>query len=120
MAPFHTLQQTRTLVRGVLLWFVLSLAVAFAAPLVRPVALGDVCSASAPQPVQPDDAVPGTSSAHTLQCSLCLPFTVPPPQMALPVAAGGVPQGALPWIAMGLIAAPVPTPLCARGPPSLR
>jgi hypothetical protein len=120
MASFHSFRQTRTLVRGVLLWFVLSLAVAFAAPLVQPVSLGAVCSASATPLAQSDDVVPGTPSAHTVQCSLCLPFTAPPSQFALPVDSIGVPQGTLPWMALGHVAAPVPSALSARGPPAFR
>jgi hypothetical protein len=120
MASFHSFWQTRTLVRGVLLWFVLSLTLAFAAPLVQPVSLGGVCSANATPLAQSDDVVPGVPSAHTLQCSLCLPFTAPPSQIELPVDAGGVPQGALPWMALGHIAAPVPSALSARGPPAFR
>jgi hypothetical protein len=117
----QTLRQTRTLVLGVLAWFVLSLGVAIASPVVKPQALSLVCSGiGAVKLVAPsEDGTVPAASAHTLDCALCFAAGAPPTASAtMPIAVGPLPlvvatlQHSPPVLHS---AAPPP----ARGPPDL-
>jgi hypothetical protein len=72
--PMQTLSNVKYLARFVLAWFVLSLGVAVASPLVKPQAMEPICSAAgvAKMPVQVDGH--GQAPArHTLNCPQCVP-----------------------------------------------
>ena len=104
--------------RSVLLWFLLSLGVAIAAPLVHPQAVEMVCSgAGAIKLLVPTDAGLRELGAAQLDCPLCLLSDAPPPR---PVAALSLP---LPWmraVALRVVAPAVrvaAAPMPARGPP---
>ena len=116
----HVLRSARTLARLVLAWFVLSIGVAVASPMVNPQSMELICSGSGAMKVliKTDDGVKEVST-HTLDCPLCLHFTSPPPatvataEPAQPLAhvLRSIPAAHIAW----LTAAPLP----ARGPPHL-
>ena len=78
----HTLRHARFLARLILAWFVASLGVAVAAPLVHPQRMEQVCSAGGEarwviaSVGATDDAAPPLH--HGLECPLCLPSALPP------------------------------------------
>lgn len=113
------LRHARYLARLVLAWFVLSLGVAVASPIVHPQALELVCSGSGVVKVvvQGDEGAQELASVH-IACPLCIPAGAPPP---LPVAASfdhPPPQGhAVQSIPAARVATAAAAPLPARGPP---
>jgi len=115
------LRHARFLARLVLAWFVLSLGVAVASPIVQPRAVELVCSSAGAIKlvVQTDDGAQELDAAHTMDCALCLPTGAPPP---LPVAAAfdlPLPLGrAVQPIPAARIASATAAPLPARGPPA--
>ncbi|MDF1486260.1 DUF2946 domain-containing protein [Ramlibacter sp. H39-3-26] len=118
----HTLRQARLLARLALLWFMLSLGVAVASPMVQPRAMELVCSGMGPAKVvvHGEDGSAQDLPAHTLDCPLCLAAGAPPPvpprlraQLVQPLA--HVPRPAVAAHIAWRTAAPLP----ARGPPAL-
>nr|HRL98790.1 DUF2946 domain-containing protein [Acidovorax sp.] len=90
MLPFlHTLRSLRWLARLVLAWFVLSIGVAVASPMVAPQAMELICAGSGAIKllVQTDDGAKELPS-HAPDCPLCVQVAAPPPppQAALPAA----------------------------------
>ena len=115
----QTLRSLRWLARLVLAWFVLSMGVAVASPLVQPQAMELVCSGSGAIKllVKTDDGAKEISS-HTLDCPLCAHVGAPPPasQARLPQAHPlAYALGPLP---AAHIAARTAAPLPPRGPPA--
>ena len=108
------------LIRFVLLWFVLSLGVAVASPIVHPQAFELVCSSAgvAKAVVQTDEGAQEIGASH-LDCPLCMPVGAPPPPPVvvlppvLPLAHAVQP------IPAAILAAATALPPPARGPPSL-
>lgn len=115
----QSLRQARILVRLVLAWFVLSIGVALASPVVQPQALELVCSATGAMKIvlKADDGT-AQPSGHTLDCPLCAHIASPPPMAnggaepphPLSYALRAIPAAHIAWIT----AAPLP----ARGPPA--
>ena len=106
--------------RCALLWFMLSLGVAVASPIVHPQAMELVCSSagSIKAVVQTDDGVQEVGASH-MDCPLCLLTGAPPPSSAaaafdLPLPLGRVLQS----IPAARLAAATAAPLPARGPPT--
>ena len=120
MRAMHLLRTSSLLARLALAWFVMTLCVAGASPMVHPVAVEIVCSAggSVKVVVTSDDGTAAEAGQHTLDCSLCFAATMPfadvgaLPKMPQPLA------HALQPIAAAHIAALVGAPLPARGPPA--
>jgi len=114
----QTLRHVRWLARLVLAWFVLSIGVAVASPLVNPQAMELICSGSGAIKllVKTDDGAKELPS-HTLDCPLCAHVGAPPPtsQAALPVVHPLA--HALRPISAAHIAARTAAPLPPRGPP---
>ncbi len=118
--PLQSLRQARALAFGVLAWFVLSLGVAIASPVVRPQALTLVCSAAGAVKLVAgnDEGTAASASHHALDCVLCLALGAPPadtiglqtPLLAPALALAYAPAAFVPWRS----AAPLP----ARGPPA--
>ncbi len=116
----HRLRSARTLARLVLAWFVLSIGVAVASPVVNPLAMELVCSANGAIKlvVQTDEGAQELAS-HTLDCPLCTISGSPPvaapakaePAQALSHALRPIAAAHIAW----LTAAPLP----ARGPPAI-
>lgn len=114
------LRASTLLARLVLAWFVLSLGVAVASPLVQPQALELVCGtgAAAKLVMLDSDGQAVAADHHALDCPACLAATLPPPVviLQLPVAAP-VPLAQHPFHAAHL-AALTGAPLPPRGPPA--
>jgi hypothetical protein len=107
------------LARLVLAWFVLSIGVAIASPVVQPQSLELVCSAagSIKLVVHADDGVHDAGTAH-LDCALCLPGGAPPALETAPTLPAPLPLGhALQPVESARIAAGTAAPPPARGPP---
>lgn len=110
----HTLRHSRTLARWVLVWFVLAMGIAVAAPAVQPVSLATICSTTAVD-ASPDGLA--TATHHSLQCVLCLGVSTPPqtaPALHLPLASADTLAVA---IADAVELTPRRSPLAARAPP---
>jgi hypothetical protein len=119
MAPVHALRKLSTLHRLVLAWFVLSLFVAVASPIVKPQQIDIVCSASGhvTMVVQTEDgAVPMGSMG--MDCPLCVIGGLPPAVAQVEVPMPAPLSYALRSIPAARIAAATAAPLPARGPPS--
>jgi len=107
--------------RCVLVWFVLSIGVAIAAPVVNPQSLELVCSAVGTVKViaHTED---GAQEITTLgaHCPLCLIAGAPPPHQGSSKVAEPAPLGrAVEPIPAARLAAATAAPLPARGPPHL-
>jgi hypothetical protein len=117
----QSLRTARFLARLVLAWFALSLGVAIASPLVKPVNFEVVCASTgtgAMKLVAKTDGG-GETRSPTLDCPLCAGVAAPPPAV---VAAPSfdVPRAhVLQSIPAARIAALTAAPLPARGPPSI-
>jgi hypothetical protein len=119
MSALQILRNKLSFIRGMLVWFALSLGVAMASPMVNPQALTLVCSAAGV--VQLKTGTDGNAPAtplHTMHCVLCLSTAAPP----VTVAAVDTPSA----LAFVLRAAPAQRPqgrvtvaAAARGPPAL-
>lgn len=104
-----------------LAWFVLSLGVAIASPVIHPQSLELVCSAAGAVKVivQTDDGAREVGASH-LDCPVCMLVSGPPP-----VLQSVAPPAILPLshitqsIPAARLAAATAAPLPARGPPSL-
>ena len=118
-APLQALRSLRWLARLVLAWFVLSIGVAVASPMVAPQAMELICAGSGAIKllVQTDDGAKELPS-HAPDCPLCVQVAAPPPpqQAALPVAHPLA--HALRPIPAAHIAARTAAPLPPRGPPA--
>ena len=114
------LRQTKTLARFVLVWFVMSVGVAMASPLVAPKAMELVCTTGgAMKIVSSDDADKSESNAHTMDCALCMAVGIPPAPMGNQFTKPSPLAHALHPIKAAHIAAATAPPLPSRGPPAL-
>ena len=107
--------------RLVLAWFVLSLGVAVASPIVKPQDILLVCTGSGAMKmlVQADDGNATDVTASTLDCPLCAPMVAPPPILFWAAEPAQPLAYALQAIPCAHIAARTAAPLPARGPPAL-
>ena len=116
----QALRNTRHIVRLVLAWFVLSMGVAVASPVVNPQSLDLVCTTGGAMKlvVVGDDDSQTASSSHTLDCPLCASLSAPPVpgQSTLP-APSSLAHALQPVVAARIAAVTAP-PLPSRGPPS--
>lgn len=115
----HRLRTAQILARAVLVWFVLSIGVAVAAPIVKPQSMELVCSGTGVMKVlvTTDDGVKEVTT-HTLDCPLCATILGPLPNKAAGVAEPSPLSYALQNIPSARIAALTGAPLPARGPPT--
>lgn len=113
--------RVRNLARLVLAWFVLSVGVAIASPVVQPQSMQLMCTASGSIKlvVQSDDGVHEPGAGH-FDCPMCM-LTGAPPPLAQPIDFPAVlPLGhAVQSIPSARIAAATAAPLPPRGPPAL-
>ena len=120
MPSLQSLRLAHRLARLVLVWFVLSLGVAVASPMVHPQAMELICSGSGAIKVliKTDDVVK-EAAGHTLDCPLCAVSGTPPPVARVAVD----PAQPLPHVLRPIPAAPIArltaAPFPARGPPLL-
>ena len=112
------LRHAHRLASFVLMWFVLSLSVAVASPVVHPQAVELVCSASGAVKavVQTDDGAQEMGASH-LDCPLCVLTGAPPPTPVVALPAVQPLALAVQSIPAARIAAATAAPLPARGPP---
>ena len=117
----QALRQAQQLSQWVLVWFLLSLGVAIASPLVKPQALELVCSGSGAMKVlvYTDDGLQELPAQHSLDCPLCGATSLPPAQHALLAPAQLALSYALQGNEAAHIASRIGAPLPARGPPNL-
>ena len=114
----QTLRNANTLARCVLVWFALTVGVAIASPLIKPLSFEMICSGSGVMKMLPKtDAGKAPMSGLTLDCPLCVAVGAPPPVAGLVAA----PQQALSSVLQpgpaAQIAARTAAPPPARGPP---
>ena len=115
----QTLRQASRLARFVLAWFVLSIGVAVASPLVQPQAITLVCSAGGAMKmlVTLDDGSAQDLGAASLDCPLCLSMGALPPTQGQTLPPVHPLAHALQPLAAAHIAERTAAPLPARGPP---
>lgn len=120
MTLLQALRQSRLVARFALVWFVLSMAVAVAAPVVQPQASMLVCSASGSLVLADSGSDEGVvASSHTLNCVMCLSLYATPPA---PVDLAGLPRAAAvhgPSHALVPVVPRSDARLAARAPPAL-
>jgi hypothetical protein len=116
----HTLRHFTFISRLVLAWFVLSLGVAVASPVVKPQDILLVCTGSGAMKVlvQSDDGS-AVELGTSMDCPLCVPMAAPPPLGVWAAEPAQPLSYALQGIPSAHIAARTAAPLPARGPPSL-
>ncbi|MEF7612538.1 DUF2946 family protein [Aquincola sp. MAHUQ-54] len=117
------LRSATRLYRLVVAWFMLSLGVAVASPIVHPQSMELVCSAagSVKLIVQNGDGTATELGSVGMDCPLCLPVGAPPPSLAATLVLPALPLAyALQSVPSARIAAATAAPLPARGPPALR
>ena len=114
-----TLRHLAVLHRCVLVWLLLSLGVAVAAPMVHPQAIELVCSAAGAIKVivHTDDGAQEVGASH-LDCPLCTLAGAPPPVASFTLPTLLPLARAVQSIPAARIAAATAAPLPARGPPS--
>jgi hypothetical protein len=115
----RTLRHFTFLSRLVLAWFVLSLGIAVASPIVKPQDILLVCTGSGAMKVlvQAEDGSVSEVSSNTMDCPLCAPMAAPPPVEHWAVEPVQPLAFALQGIPSSHIAARTAAPLPARGPP---
>jgi len=115
----QTLRNFTLITRCVLVWFVLSLGVAVASPLVKPQDILLVCSASGAMKVlvQADDGSVSELADNSMHCPACAPTAAPPPAARVTAEPAHALAYALQGIPCAHIAARTAAPLPARGPP---
>lgn len=114
------LRRAHLMTRLVLAWFVLSLGVAVASPIVHPQAMELVCSSAGAIKVivQGDDGAQELGAIH-IDCPLCMLGGAPPATPVLALPAPLPLSHAVQSIPAARIAAATAAPLPARGPPRL-
>ncbi len=120
MPTLHTLRNAQHLAKLVLVWFVLSMGVAIASPLVQPQSFELICSGSGAMKllVKSDDGSAAPAS-HGLDCAMCIQASAPPPTLNLSTAPPHPLAYATQALPAATIAAHTAAPPPARGPPSV-
>lgn len=115
----HALRTSFILARLILAWFVLTLGVAVASPVVHPKAMEIVCSAGGSMKIVVigDDGQSVEAAPHMLDCPLCIAATVPLPEPRVSLELPQLLAHALKPSVAAHIAARLGAPLPARGPP---
>lgn len=128
MPTLHRLRCLTALTRFVLVWFVLSIGVAIASPIVKPQDILLVCTASGSMKVVVKNASPSDANdtanddassvlSSAMDCPLCMTITAPPPVTQPAIEPVSPLAYALQSIPSAHIAARTAAPLPARGPP---
>ena len=121
IAAMRNLRHFTFLSRLVLAWFVLSLGIAVASPIVKPQDILMVCTGSGAMKVlvQAEDGSTAEVAGNSMDCPLCAPMVAPPPVDHWAAEPSQPLAYSLQAIPSALIAARTAAPLPARGPPSL-
>ena len=114
------LRHARRLARFVLAWFVLSIGVAIASPIVHPKALELICSGNGVMKVlvKAADGSVEEGSAPMLDCPLCASIAAPPPFIHVFTEPEQPLSYALQTVPAAHIAALTAAPPPGRGPPA--
>ncbi len=117
----RTLRHFTILTRLVLAWFVLSLGVAVASPIVKPQDILLVCTGSGAMKVlvKAADGSASDVASNSMDCPLCVSLAAPPPVTRLNAEPAQPLAYALQAIPAAHIAARTAAPLPARGPPTV-
>ena len=120
LSSLQTLRRWRWTVRLVLAWFVMSMGVAVASPLVHPQSMELICSGTGAIKllIKTVDGVKDVSG-HSLDCPLCVHGGAPPPATHAHVPLVHPLAHALRPISATHITARAGAPLPPRGPPQL-
>ena len=120
LSYLQTLRRWRWTVRLVLAWFVMSVGVAVASPLVYPQSMELICTGTGAIKllIKTDDGAKEISG-HSLDCPLCAHVGAPPPATRAHVPMDHPLARALRPIQAAHIAARAGAPLPPRGPPQL-
>ena len=121
IAAMRTLRHFTFLSRLVLAWFVLSLGVAVASPIVKPQDILMVCTGSGAMKVlvQAEDGSTSEVAGNSMDCPLCAPMVAPPPVDHWAAEPSPPRAYSLQASPSAHIAARTAAPLPARGPPIL-
>lgn len=114
----HFLRTSSALARLVLAWFVLTMGVAVASPIVHPRAMELLCSASGNMKLIVVGEDGTEQSHHTLDCPMCMATTLPSPVVVARFEAPQPLAHALTKATAAHIASAVGAPLPPRGPPA--
>ena len=118
MLNLQALRQARFLARCVLAWFVVSVGIAIASPMVQPQSYQLVCSAVGEvKLLAANGEGQATPAAHALDCVLCLTLGAPPPQGARAKVAPPLPMAAIAFASAPPHTLRIAAPPPARGPP---
>ena len=115
----QTLRNATHIARLVLVWFVVSMGVAIASPMVKPQEMQLICTGSGSiKVVTTGDNDASVHSSHSLDCPLCANVSAPPP--ATPAVLAHAPQRSLKIAEARHVVPPLraATPPPARGPPA--
>ena len=125
MRTLKTIRQAPRLIRAVLAWFVLSVGLAVAAPVLQPQSLSLVCSVAGSLKLVAtgdlgEQGNPGAPMAghHTLDCVLCFALAAPPSAAVHVAATAPPPTGLLSSQLVTPIIGRTAAPPPARGPPA--
>lgn len=111
----HAIQLTRL----VLVWFVLSIGVAIAAPVLNPKSVDMVCTGTGTMKMVVQGEDDSAASAPTMDCPLCTSVTAPTPEFNTALTQPSPLAHAMQPLAAAHIAAVTAPPLPSRGPPAL-
>ena len=117
--PFlHTLRQSHFIARLAVVWFVLSLGAAIAAPMLNPAGTVVVCNAAGGIKLVATEAGSTDTVPHTLDCPLCATTSTAPPSTVLTLESQQNLSYVLQSISAARIAALTAVVPPARGPPA--
>lgn len=116
----QTLRRSYQITRLVLVWFVMSLGVAIASPLVSPKGMELVCtSANGMQLVVLGDAESDGAAGHKLNCPLCATLTALPPTFNTTLTQPSPQSISRPFVELVFLTVVTAPPAPSRGPPSI-
>ena len=111
------LRQAKLLTRLVLVWFVLSLGVAMASPIIKGDGVQLICSGASVKLVNADGEE--TGSGHTMDCPLCASGAAPVLELNQSFAFASALSQALSRDKAAHLASVTAAPFSARAPPAL-
>jgi hypothetical protein len=121
MTLLDTLRRARALGRFAVLWFVASLGMAIASPMVSPQSMELICSGSGVMKVlvKNTDGSSSEATARMADCPLCASVSAPPPAPQAQVEPAQPLAHVLQGIPAAIMAAQTAAPAPGRGPPGL-
>ena len=118
ITTMQSLRHAHHLARLVLVWFVLSIGVAVASPLVAPKPMELVCTTAGATKLVAQGEDDTQAGNHLLDCPLCAIAGAPPTQVSTTLTQPSPLSHALHPIEAARIASATAPPLPSRGPPS--